>query len=303
VPRSSKGWKERLGPVEGFMFDLDGTLILSDRSLGGYRLLPGAVEILSELQSRGVPFVVLTNGSAYPAAQQAPKLRALGLPISDEALLTPSTVAADLMPGRGVKRALILGTPGVGQPLAEAGIEIVFPGQDRAEEVQAVYVGWHPDCVMRDIESACKAIWNGAALYVASDVPFFATSAGKTMGYSHAIVAAVRKITHAPMILTGKPSLNALRLVAKKLGVPMRRVGVVGDDPLVEMIMARRGGAMGFGVTTGFTTAEDWAAQPRARRPHRIVRKLAEVLDLTAPARRNSRGRSNPHARAGRKRS
>jgi len=292
VRRSNDGWKEKLGPVEGFMFDLDGTLILSDRSLGGYRALPGAIEILNEVKSRGIPFVALTNGSAYPAAQQGPKLRALGLPISDEALLTPSTVAADLMPRRGVKRALVLGTPGVGQPLAEAGIEVVFPGQEGAENVQAVYVGWHPDCVMRDLEVACKAIWNGAELYVASDVPFFATSAGKTMGYSHAIVAALRRITRAPMILTGKPSLHALRLVAKKLGVPMRRVGVVGDDPLVEMIMARRGGAMGFGVTTGFTSAEDWAAQPRGRRPHRIVRELAEVLDLTAPKSKPALSRS-----------
>jgi HAD superfamily hydrolase (TIGR01450 family) len=282
VGRSNNGWKERFGPVEGFMFDLDGTLILTDRSLAGYHLLPGAVEILGELQSRGVPFVILTNGSAYPPAVQAPKLRALGLPISDDILLTPSTVAADLMPRRSVKRALVLGIPGVGQPLAEAGIEIVFTGQDRADDVQAVYVGWHPECGMKDIEAACKAIWNGAELYVASDVPFFATASGKTMGYSHAIVAAVRKITHAPMILTGKPSLHALRLVAKKLGVPMRKVGVVGDDPLVEMIMARRGKAIGFGVTTGFTTAEDWAAQPKGRRPHRILRELADILKLTA---------------------
>jgi HAD superfamily hydrolase (TIGR01450 family) len=260
------------------MFDLDGTLILSDRSLGGYRLLPGAVETLCELKSRGIPFVVLTNGTAYPVAEQALKLRALGLPISDEALMTPNTVTADLMPKRGVKRALILGVPGVGQALAESGIEAVFPGDDRADEVQAVYIGWHPHCVMKDIEAACKAIWKGAELYVASDVPFFATADGKTMGYSYAITAAVRRVTRAPMILTGKPSLHALKLVARKLGVPMRKVGVVGDDPLVEMIMARRGGATGFGVTTGMTTARNWAAQLRFRRPHRVLHKLNDIL-------------------------
>src|SRR5207247_841653 len=116
-----------------------------------------------------------------------------------------------------------LGTPGVGQPLAEARIEILFPGQDGCEDVQAVYIGWHPECTMKDIETAVKAIWNGAALYVASDVPFFATSDGKSMGYSYAIAGAVRKVTRAPMILTGKPSLHALRLVARRLGVPMRR--------------------------------------------------------------------------------
>jgi len=104
------------------------------------------------------------------------------------------------------------------------------------------------------------------------------------MGYSYAITAAVRKMTRAPMILTGKPSLHALRLVAKRLGIPMRRVGIVGDDPLVEMIMARRGSAIGFGVTTGITDARDWAAQPPSRRPHRVVSDIREVLVLTGIA-------------------
>lgn len=265
------------------MFDLDGTLVLTDRSLRGYQVLPGAVEVLTELTSRRIPFVALTNGSAHPASEQAPKLRAAGVPIADEQLLTPNSVAVDLMQRHGVKRVLVLGSAGVGRALVEAGIEARFPGDEGAESVQAVYIAWHPECNMRDIEAAIHAIWNGAKLYVASDVPFFATTHGKTMGYSHAITAAVRKLTHAPMILTGKPSLHALRLVSKKLGVPMRHVGVVGDDPLVEMIMARRGGAMGFGVTTGMTSAEAWAAQPRTRRPHRIVRSLGEILETAKP--------------------
>lgn len=281
---SRNGKRRLIGQIDGLMFDLDGTLILSDKSLGTYQVLPGAIELLTELKDRGIPFVTLTNGSAYPPAQQAPKLRALGLPIDDDALLTPSTVAADLMPRRGVRRALILGTPGVGHPLAEVGIQILFPDQPDAERVQAVYIGWHPDCTMRDIETAAKAIWSGAELYVASDVPFFATAAGRTMGYSHAIAAAVRKLTRAPMILTGKPSLHALRMVAKRLGVPMRRLGVVGDDPLVEMIMARRGGAFGIGVNTGMTEERDWAKQPLNRRPHRVLRDVREVLTLIAPA-------------------
>lgn len=279
---SRNGNRKGVGPIEGFMFDLDGTLVLTDLSISSYSLLPGAVEVLNELKARVIPFVVLTNGTAYPAAEQAPKLRALGLPIPDEALLTPSSVAADLMPRRGIKRALVLGTQGVGHALREAGIETLVTGQEGAEQAQAVYIGWHPDCRMKDIETAVKAIWNGAELYVASDVPFFATASGKTMGHSHAIAAAVRKLTRAPMILTGKPSLHALRLVSKRLGVPMRRVGVVGDDPLVEMIMARRGKAIGFGVTTGISQAKDWARQPLSRRPQRVLRELKEVLRFVA---------------------
>ena len=276
---------EPLRPVAGFMFDVDGTLILSNRALGGYTLLPGADETLRTLKERKIPFVALTNGSAYPPAEQAAKLRALGLPIDDEAMLTPSSIAADLMVRHGVGRVLLLGTPGVGYCLAEAGIEIVVPTDPAADQVDAIYVGWHPDCGMHDIHVACGAIWNGAKLYVASNVPFFASSTGKAPGYSYVITAAIRKLTRAPMILTGKPSLDALRFVARKLDVPMKSLAVVGDDPLVEIVMARRAGAMAFGVTTGTTSAEEWAQQPPIKRPHRILGGVADVLSLeTAPA-------------------
>ena len=277
---TAPAWDEPLRTVAGFVFDVDGTLILSDRSLGSYTLLPGAVEVLEALHRRGIPFAAFTNGSAYPPAEQAAKLRALGLPVADAQMITPSVVAAELMRRRGVASALVLGSPGVGHALAEAGIETRFTGDPGAEQAGAVYIGWHPECGMKDIEAACRAIWNGAALYVASDVPFFATSTGKALGYSHAIAAAVRKLTRAPMVLTGKPSVQALRLVARRLGVRTRDLCVVGDDPLVEMIMARRGGAIGIGVTTGTTSAEEWATQPLGRRPHRVVGRIDELLSL-----------------------
>jgi ribonucleotide monophosphatase NagD (HAD superfamily) len=144
--------------------------------------------------------------------------------------------------------------------------------------VDAVYVGWHPDCTMKDIEAACQAIWSGAKFYVASDVPFFATRGGRTIGYSYAIVGAVRRMTRAPIILTGKPSAHAMRFIARQLGVKVREVGVVGDDPGVEVIMARRLGATAFGVTTGVMDAKEWAAQKGKRRPHRVLTRIDQLL-------------------------
>jgi 4-nitrophenyl phosphatase len=271
--------------VRALVLDVDGTLLLSDRALGDYELLPGAVDVLSQLRASGLPFALLTNGSAYPPAEHAAKLRRAGLPVDDAQMVTPSSVAADLMQRRAVRRALILGTEGVGQALRDGGIETTYQGQPHAAEVDAVYVGWHPKCGMPDIESACQAIWAGAKLYVASDVPFFATKQGRTIGYSYAIVGAIRRMTRAPMILTGKPSLHALRFVARKLGVAMRHVAVVGDDPLVEIVMARRGGAMAVGVTTGVTDLAEWARQPPARRPHHVLGSLHDLLSTVTAAR------------------
>jgi 4-nitrophenyl phosphatase len=269
---------EAMPALKGYMFDLDGTLLLSDRSLGGYEVLPGAVEVLTDLAARSIPYLVLTNGSAYPPPEQAQRLRGLGLPVTDDRMFTPSSVAGDVMARHQIHRVLVLGNRGVAFALNAAGIETVFTGEPRASEVDAVFVGWHPECHMKDIEAACQAIWAGAKLYVASDVPFFATRQGRAMGYSYAIVGAIRRMTKAPMILTGKPSLHAMRFVARKLGVPVRDVGVVGDDPAVEIIMARRGGATAFGVTTGVMKQADWERETGKRRPHFVLNDLRELL-------------------------
>jgi 4-nitrophenyl phosphatase len=198
-------------------------------------------------------------------------------------MLTPSSVAADLMVRAGVRRALVLGSSGVGQALRDAGIDTVQVGAPGERDVQAVYVGWYPECTMKGIEAACEAIWAGAQLYVASDVPFFATKQGRTMGYSYAIVGAIRRVTRAPMILTGKPSLHALRYVARRLGLRCRDLGIVGDDPSVEIIMARRGGAKAFAVTTGVMERGEWESQTGLLRPARILRRLGEMLEYLPP--------------------
>jgi 4-nitrophenyl phosphatase len=263
--------------IRGYLFDLDGTLVLGDRSGKSYDVLPGAVRTLQCLRERALPFVVLTNGSGHPPPVQAARLRAVGLPIEDSQLLTPSSVTADLFLRRKLRRVLVLGTPGVAWALREAGLEALFPGEAPAARFDAVYLGWHPECVMRDIEAACEAIWAGAGLYVASDVPFYATRAGRTIGYSYAITGAVRRLTKAPAIITGKPSQFALSFVARRLGVRKTELGVVGDDPLVEMIMARRGGATGYGVCTGTTSRAQWMRQPLSRRPHRILENVGEL--------------------------
>jgi 4-nitrophenyl phosphatase len=264
--------------VRGYMFDLDGTLVLGDRSGHSYDVLPGAIETLQRLREQGIPWVVLTNGSAHPPAAQAARLRTVGLPVEDAQMLTPSSVTADLFVRRGVQNVLVLGSPGVAHALRATGIDTCFTADAGERRFDAVYVGWHPDCGMKDIEAACRAIWKGASLYVASDVPFFASRAGRTIGYSFAITAAIRRLTRAPAIVSGKPSQFALSFVARQLGVRKSEVGVVGDDPLVEMIMARRGGATGFAVCTGTTSRVQWAQQPPGRRPHHVLRNVGELL-------------------------
>ena len=263
---------------KGFMFDLDGTLILSDRSLGGYTVIPGAPETLAALDARGIPWIAMTNGSAYPASVQAPRLRAVGLPIPDARLFTPNAVAAKAMVERGYSSVLVLGIQGVVDALEQEGVPCVVPDDPAAHEADAVYAAWHPDCTMPHIHLACERVLDGAAFLTASDVPWFASRDGRAFGYSCAINGAVARITGVEPEPTGKPSALALAMIAEELGIAETEVGVVGDDAKAEMEMARAGGAIGIAVASGSTSREQWAAQPPERQPHLVIDSVKDLL-------------------------
>jgi len=262
----------------GFMFDLDGTLILSDRKLGGYAVIPGAAEVLAALDERGIPWIAMTNGSAYAAGVQAPRLRAVGLPVADDRLFTPNSVAGKAMVEREYERVLVLGTQGVVDALAEMGVPCCLPGSAEADEADAVYVAWHPECTMDHIHAACGRVLDGAAFLTASDVPYFATKDGRSFGYSCAINGAVARVTGREPEPCGKPSALALTLIAGQLGVAEADVGVVGDDAVAEMQMARAGGAIGIAVASGSTSREQWAELPPEREPHVVIDSVADLL-------------------------
>jgi 4-nitrophenyl phosphatase len=262
---------------KGFMFDLDGTLILSNRALGSYEAIAGAKEALDDLDRRGIPWLALTNGSAYAASRQAPRLRAVGLPVPDERLFTPNSVAAKVITDRGYSNVLVLGNEGVVHALSELGVQCHGPSEANGHACDAVYVAWHPECVMEHIHLACDQVLGGAAFLTASDVPFFATKEGRSFGYSCAINGAIARVTGREPEPTGKPSAHALAFIAAQLGVAQEDVGVVGDDATAEMLMARQGGAIGIGVTSGSTDAEEWQAQPPEKSPHLVIHDIGEL--------------------------
>lgn len=266
---------------KGFMFDLDGTLILSNRSLGSYDVIAGAKEALEQLNEMGIPWLALTNGSAYPSRVQAPRLRDVGLPIPDEKLFTPNSVAAQVMADRAYQNVLVLGTDGVAEALTELGIPCCLPSDAAAQNADAVYVSWHPDCVMDHIHLGCSRVLDGAAFLSASDVPFFATKEGRSFGYSCAINGAISRVTGAEPETTGKPSAHALDFIGKQLGLSAAEIGIVGDDATAEMEMAVAGGAIGIAVTSGSTSAEEWAAQPPEKTPDLVIENIGALARAT----------------------
>jgi 4-nitrophenyl phosphatase len=274
--------RERLRAVRGFVFDLDGTLVLGDRNNRGLTPLPGALEITRWAAARGVPFVTFTNGTTKSPLECARALRGIGFGLPDEAVLTPASSAVAVLTRRGHRRVLVLGNDGLTAPLLDAGLEVVPP--DPAGEpgpgADAVLVGWYPDFTMAALEAACRAVWAGAAVYTSSQSMFFATAQGRAIGTSRAISAMLKSLTGCRVHLVGKPSLDALRTAAGRLGLRTPELAVVGDDPELEVPMAHRGHALAVSVGSGLADAGSFDHLPPARRPHLHVRGVDELLSI-----------------------
>ena len=270
--------RERLAAVRGFVFDMDGTLVLGDRLSHGLRPLPGALEITRWAADRGRPFVVFTNGTMRSPAHYARIMRELGFPLPDEAMMTPASSAVRVLTRAGHKRIMLLGGEGIAAPLWEAGLEVVPPAAGVSAD--AVLAGWFPEFTMPALEAACHAVWDGAALYSCSQTPFFAVDGGRAIGTSRAISAMIRSLTGCGLQVVGKPSLAALRCAADGMGMPAARLAVVGDDPQLEVPMAHQGRALAIAVGTGLGGAASYEGVPASRKPHLLVRGVDELLEI-----------------------
>ena len=288
--RNARAWsgsvtaaRARLKTVRGLVFDLDGTLVLGDRSGRGLTPLPGALEITRWAARQRLPFVVFTNGTTKTPGVLAQALRGIGFDLPDDAVMTPASSAVDVLTRRGHRRVLVLGRDGLTGPLLDAGLEVVRPASaagGRRPRADAVLVGWYPEFTMPALEAACHAVWDGAAVYSCSQAVFFATAQGRALGTSRAISAMIRSLTGCRVRVVGKPSLDALRSAAARLGARPADLAVVGDDPELEVPMAHRGHALAIAVTSGLGSADAFAGLPPPRRPHLRLRGVDELLSI-----------------------
>jgi HAD superfamily hydrolase (TIGR01450 family) len=280
---------ERLAGVRGVMFDVDGCLILADTSSDHAGVaLPGAAEAIAFVRSQHMPLVVFTNGSMQTPAAIAATLRDLGIDVTDDEVLTPAVVAAELAndrhPGSAV---LVFGGPGIHDVFEAYGvpmIDIDAALRDGPVETPLVVVGWDTSFTRDKLLVAAEAVKAGANILVTSDAPTFASAHRMNVGVAGFIAAGLRHVTGQDYEIVGKPSAAAMSMIARRLGVQPADVLVVGDDLALESVMAVEAGAVSVLVTTGTSTRDDAGAVDPAQRPL-VVDSLTELVDEWRDAR------------------
>jgi 4-nitrophenyl phosphatase len=259
--------------IKAAVFDIDGTLALMDKDTGTYAALPGAVDTLNQLAARKMPVVAYTNGTFFPPEHYYQPLAKAGLSFAAGHILTPATVAARQLVKRNIKRVMLIGDEGTATPLQQAGIEIVGANAN-ASNVDAVLLAWTKEFNSTQLDSAAKAVWAGAELFATSVAPYFAGAKGKLMGVSGAMAAAIAHATGVNATVFGKPSVDGLEIISEITNVATQHMVIVGDDPKLEIAMARKAGALAVGVTCGVGNEAAFNAMPPELRAQIILPNL-----------------------------
>ncbi|MBN2550787.1 MAG: HAD-IIA family hydrolase, partial [Anaerolineales bacterium] len=211
--------------IDGFLFDLDGTLYLGEQAL------PGAVETLAELRRRGKRLLFVSNKPLEGPQAYADHLTRFGIPADPDEVLTSAGVLGDYLrrnhPGL---RYYVVGEEYLRQELVRYGLTLVDDLWDQDERqvidprgIDAVVIAFDRTLDYRKLNTAYQALLRGAR--------FFATNADKACPMpggaipdAGATIAALEHITGRKLeLLAGKPSPLMMQAALQRLSLPPER--------------------------------------------------------------------------------
>lgn len=264
---------EELAKKKCFMFDLDGTVYLSDR------LLPGAAETLEYL--KGFARVVyLTNNASVSRKSYVARLRRLGIAAEEKDIYTSATATVDYLkanyPGATVN---VFGSEDLKNEIAGAHIRV----DDKRFDM--IVLGYKTDCTFADLTRLCSEVYDGTP-YIATHGDPFCPIEGGIMPDVGSFAALVQNATgKAPLSICGKPYDPMINGAVKASGVRAEDTAVVGDRLSTDMEFAMRSGMTSVLVLTGDADVED--AKRYRKMPDFIFGHIGEFGEAVAKLRRS----------------
>lgn len=258
--------------LDGYIFDLDGTIYL------GGELLPGAKRLIDALLALDRKILFLSNNPTSSPAAYVAKLNRLGIPATPARVLnTVDTMTAWLLkhhPGVTV-------FPISEQPLKDAlGAAGVRMSEDPAE-IDIVIASYDRGFDYRKLQIAFDAIaTHGRAFLVATNpdryCPF---PGGRGEPDAAAIIGAVEGCTGTTLRQhTGKPDPFMLDAALERLALPAERCVMIGDRLMTDIRMALDAEMPSALVLTGETTPAMLAEVPDDALPTWVLDRVDQIL-------------------------
>jgi len=247
--------------IEGFIFDLDGTVYLGESAI------PGAADAIAELRARGKRVLFVSNKPLNPRWSYAQKLTQLGIPTEPDDVISSGYVLGHYLAQKAPNtRLYVLGEANLVQELRERDLFVVdeLLSQDDKEVIDptgidAVVISFDRTLNYRKLNTAYQALINGAHFY-ATNGDKTCPMVGGAIPDAGATLAAIKALTgREPDVLAGKPSSVMIDVVLDKIQLPPERCMMIGDRIETDILMGQQAGMATCVVLSGVAQQEDVA--------------------------------------------
>ena len=256
----------------GFIFDLDGTVYLSDR------LIPGADSVIRLLREKGRKVVFLSNKPIQTREDYAAKLTRLGIPTEPGDVINSSFVMANYLTKRAVGAKLfVIGEAPFVEELKRSGFIIT----EDPREIEYVVAAFDRTFDYRKLNVAYQAIKQGAH-FVATNPDRTCPVEGGEIPDCAGIIAAIEAVTAKKVeVVVGKPSPLMMEAAFEVMGLKPEECILIGDRLETDIKMGKEAGIATGIVLTGVTDEKalgEYRHSPM--QPDFVFQGIAEVENL-----------------------
>lgn len=229
-----------------FLFDLDGTIYLSEH------LIPGATDLLEEIRNQGKHFTFLTNNSSSSKEQYLEKFKRLGIEVTEKEILTSTDATLRYLKQQMMKKIVLLATPEVEKEFEEAGFFLV---KER---------GLKADCVVLtfDLTLTYEKLWT-AYDYLVKGIPYIASHPDYLCPLKEgfkpdvgSFISLLKTASNREPLIIGKPNHYMIEEAMERFGVQKQEIVIVGDRLYTDIRTGLRNGVTAVAVLSGETTEE-----------------------------------------------
>lgn len=222
--------------ITGVLLDLDGVIYVGDTPL------PGAVAAVEHLRAAGLRLAFLTNTTRTPRRLLLDKLRAMGLTVAAEELITPAAAAHAWITARGLSPHLVV----------HPALEEDFAGIAASGTGEAVVVGDAGDrFTYAALNRAFRALEDGAPLLALANNRAFRDGDGGLSLDAGPFVQALAYASRVEPVVLGKPAADFFAAALAAIGCAANESVMIGDDVESDVGGALSAGLAGVLVRTG----------------------------------------------------
>jgi NagD protein len=257
---------------KGFIFDLDGTVYVSDQ------LIPDADRVIQLIREKGRKVVFLSNKPIQTREDYASKLTRLGIPTQADEVINSTFVMTNYLKKIAPQaRLFVIGEPPFIEELKRAGFQIT----DVPKEIDYVVVAFDRAFDYGKLNIAFQAIKSGAH-FVATNPDRTCPVEGGEIPDCAGMIAAIEAVTEKKVeVIVGKPSPLMIQTVLDVLGLRPEDCILIGDRIETDIKMGKEAGIATGIVLTGVTDEEALKKiKHTPSQPDFVFQSIADVENL-----------------------